>query len=80
MPPPVDREASYIAAVRRRAWETRRERYGASGHTGPYRQVARCPRCKENAAEIDRLRRILADHGIAETVTRETAGSESVRP
>jgi hypothetical protein len=56
------------AEARRQAWETRRERYGAKGHAGQYRQAALCPTCKRLRAEIDTLRQRLA-----ESVTRETS-------
>ncbi|MCW5736329.1 MAG: hypothetical protein KIS73_19530 [Enhydrobacter sp.] len=56
-----------MSEVRRRAWQTRRERYGAKGHSGQYRQAALCPTCERLRAEIDKLRQRLD-----ETVTRET--------
>lgn len=38
--------------VRRRAWATRRAKYGPRGHGGAYRQAALCPNC-------DRMRDLL---------------------
>lgn len=57
-----------VSEARLRAWATRRERYGAKGHSGQYRQVTLCPTCERLRAENEKLRQRLA-----ESVTRETA-------
>jgi len=59
--------------VRRRAWDTRRERYGSRGHAGVYRQAATCVRCAELQQEIEGLRMRLQDQRLAESVSRETS-------
>ena len=41
--------------VRKRAWETRRARYGNRGHSGAYLTGRPCPRCASMEAMLIRL-------------------------
>lgn len=62
-----------LSAVRRKAWATRRERYGPRGHSAPYRSVDRCPRCADLEARIAVLEREAGPK--LENVTRETGAT-----
>jgi hypothetical protein len=44
-----------LAEVRKRAWATRREKYGKRGHCGIYTTHGRCGGCNRMAALIVRL-------------------------
>jgi hypothetical protein len=41
--------------ARQKAWETRRAKYGPSGHSGAYRRFTACPSCRGAVALIIRL-------------------------
>lgn len=44
-----------LSEVRKRAWETRRARYGNRGHRGAYLTGRNCPRCVSMEAVLIRL-------------------------
>jgi hypothetical protein len=44
-----------LSAVRKRAWETRREKYGPRGHCGSYAASGRCGACQSMTDMIVRL-------------------------
>jgi len=44
-----------LTEVRKRAWETRRARYGSRGHSGAYLTGRRCPRCASMEAMLIQL-------------------------
>lgn len=50
-----ERTRADVSETRRRAWETRRQKYGASGHAGAYTRP--CARCRSMQALIVRLHR-----------------------
>ena len=64
-----------ISEVRKRAWETRRARYGNRGHCGTYLTGRRCPRCASMEAMLIRLH---AEGVLSEGQTSKATGLDRV--
>ncbi len=48
--------AQELSEVRKRAWETRRVKYGPKGHSGAYSRFTTCSRCERMESLLCQLR------------------------
>lgn len=65
-----------ISEIRKRAWETRRQKYGKYGHAGSYsRQAGACPHCARMGGLIVRL---LAEGTLSEGQAAKATGLDRI--
>lgn len=64
-----------LSAVRRKAWETRRARYGASGHAGAY---TRGPNGSDPAGMLSLIIRLLAEGALSEGQVARATGLDRI--